>query len=177
MSGNGNSSFSRSPRRAPVSGDPGHAFSDALTVSLRYISYRPRTVQETRLRLSKDFSEKIVEDTLTYLLNCGFLDDAAFALQWRNSRERRRPKGRRAIAMELRRLGVEQELIDSTLEDLDEAASARRAAEKRAARMVAQGCAEDLFRRKMGDFLSRRGFNYGTVRATVAELWTELNQA
>ena len=161
---------------SPSAGDPGQAFSAALVASLRYLSYRPRTVHEVRLRLARDFGEQTIEDTLAYLVSCGFLDDAAFAMQWRNSRERRRPKGKRAIAIELRRLGVEQELVDSTLEDLDEAASARRAASKRASRMVDQGCTQDVFRRKIGDFLVRRGFNYGTVRETVAELWTELNQ-
>ena len=164
------------PRDESGTDSPGQTFSDALAVSLRYLSYRPRTVHEVRQRLSKTFAEPTIEAALSYLLKCGFLDDAAFAVQWRNSRERRRPKGRRAIAMELRRLGVDKEVIESTLEELDETDGARRAALKPATRLVEKGCTHETFRKKIGDLLLRRGFNYGTVIETVEELWKELSQ-
>ena len=166
----------RLPREESKSDNPGQAFSDALAVSLRFLSYRPRTVQEVRRRLTKDFAEPTIEATLAHLLKCGLLDDAAFAVQWRNSRERRRPKGRKAIALELRRLGIDQEVIDSTLEELDETAGARKAALKPATRLVEKGCTHDMFRKRIGDLLLRRGFNYGTAIATVEELWQELTQ-
>lgn len=78
--------------------------------------------------------------------------------------------------MELRRLGVEQEVIDSTLDELDETAGARRAALKPATRLVEKGCTREMFRRRIGDLLQRRGFNYSTVIETVDELWKELSQ-
>ena len=164
------------PREESESDNPGQDFSDALAVSLRFLSYRPRTVHEVRRRLAKNFAEPTIEAALSHLLKCGFLDDAAFAVQWRNSRERRRPKGRRAIAMELRRLGVDQEVIDSTLDELDETAGARRAALKPATRLVEKGCTHEMFRKKIGDLLLRRGFKYGTVIETVEELWKELSE-
>lgn len=78
--------------------------------------------------------------------------------------------------MELRKLGVDQEVIESTLEELDETAGARKAALKPATRLVEKGCTHEMFRRRIGDLLLRRGFNYGTAVATVEELWQELSQ-
>lgn len=164
------------PRGESETDNPGQDFSGALAVSLRFLSYRPRTVHEVRRRLTKGFADPTIEAVLSHLLKCGFLDDAAFAVQWRNSRERRRPKGKRAIAMELRRLGVDQELIDSTLDELDETAGARRAALKPASRLVEKGCTHEMFRRRIGDLLQRRGFRYGTAIETVEDLWKELSQ-
>ena len=155
---------------------PGHDFSDALAAALRFLSYRPRTVEETRKRLVGKFHPDTVERTLAYLLDSRFLDDADFARQWRSSRERRRPKGSRALKTELKRLGVSEAIIDETLEGMDEADNARRAALRPAARMVQRGCSREDFRRKIGDFLARRGFAYGVINETVDEIWQDSNR-
>jgi len=34
-----------------------------------------------------------------------------------------------------------------------------------------------VFRRRLGDFLKRRGYGYGVVQETVARLWRELGGA
>lgn len=155
---------------------PGHDFSDALAVALRFLSYRPRTVEETRRRLARKFHPDTVERTLNYLLDSRYLDDADFARQWRSSRERRRPKGSRALKNELKRLGVGEAIIDDTLEGIDEAGNARMAALRPAARMVERGCSREDFRRKIGDFLARRGFAYGVINETVDEIWQDSNR-
>ena len=159
---------------------PGHAFSDSfsdsLAAALRFLSYRPRTIEETRKRLARKYNPDTVERTLAYLLDSRFLDDADFARQWRNSRERRRPKGSRALKIELKRLGVSETIIDDTLDGIDETGNARKAALRPAARMVDRGCTREDFRRKMGDFLARRGFAYGVIKETIEELWQDLNR-
>ncbi len=162
-----------SPRDSLPEESRGPDLAQPLAVAFRFLSYRPRTVQETRQRLEKAFPPALVEETLTYLTDGRFLDDAAFAAQWRSSRERRRQKVRRAIAAELKRLGVEQQLIDHTLEDLDELPLARLAALKLASRLADKGCTRDYFQRKVSAFLLRRGFGYGTVKETVNLLWED----
>ena len=153
---------------------PGQDFSDALAVALRYLSYRPRSVHEVSQRLAKRFAPDTVQRAVAYLLENRLLDDAEFALLWRKSRERRRPKGSRAIRSELRNLGVTATDIESALEDIDDPANAMRAALKPAARLAAQGCTAEVFRRKLSAHLLRRGFGYGTAFETVNQLWGEL---
>ena len=155
---------------------PGHDFSDALAAALRFLSYRPRTVEETRKRLARKYHPDTVERTLAYLLDSRFLDDADFARQWRSSRERRRPKGSRTLKSELKRLGVSETIIDDTLEGIDETGNARRAALRPAARMAERGCNREEFRRKMGEFLARRGFAYGVIKETLEELWQDFSR-
>ena len=54
----------------------------------------------------------------------GFLDDEAFARNWVESRDRGRPRGERALKIELRRKGVGQDVVEATLEDRRDTASA-----------------------------------------------------
>ena len=75
---------------------------------------------------------------------------------------------------ELRAKGIADNIIDATLEDLDECSSAYRAGERRARQWLADGEMDyQTFRRKMWDFLRRRGFGSGVAGETVSRLWAE----
>ena len=161
------------PREFPHDEAPGPSFADCLAAGLNFLSYRPRTVHEVRQRLRRRFEEAPVERAIAYFLESGLLDDAVFARQWRSSRERRRPKGSRALKQELRRLGVEQTIIEAALEGIDEAANAYNAGNKAATRLIAKHSNYGDFRRKMVAHLQRRGFSYGTAAETAQLLWAE----
>ena len=151
-------------------------YARAMQVALRYLSFRPRTVAEVRQRVARDFPPPAVAQTLASLRRCGYLDDAAFALRWRDSRERRRPRGAFLLRRELRAKGVADNLIDDALADLDEAGNAYRAGQRQARRWL-HGPPAPLpyaaFRRKMGDYLLRRGFPGAIAHQTAARLWQE----
>ena len=150
------------------------SYADALQVALRYVGYKPRTAGEVRRRVGRDFEQPVVEQALTALKGYGYLDDADFALQWRNSRDRRKPRGSSLIRRELRSKGVADTLIDDALVGLDEADAAYRAASRRAERLLADGSVRyALFQRRMWDYLQRRGFPTGVTRHTVQRLWAE----
>ena len=162
------------PRELPDRQFSRHDFSQCFAVALRFISYRPRTVQEVRRRLARSFDNGPIDKTVDSLHELGYLDDADFSRQWISSRERRRPKGTRFLHQELRRLGVEQATIEEALEGYDEAANAYNAGLRTAERLVARGLPYKDFRRQMGNFLMRRGFGYATISDTVATLWRDL---
>ena len=151
-----------------------HSYADALQVALRYVGYKPRTVAEVRRRVGRDFEQPVVEQALTALKGYGYLDDADFAVQWRNSRDRRKPRGFSLIRRELRSKGVADTLIDEALVGLDETDAAYRAASRRAERLLAGGSVTySVFQRRMWDYLQRRGFPTGVTRQTVHRLWAE----
>ncbi len=150
------------------------AYPEALRVALRYVSFKPRTVAEVRRRVGRDFDQPVVEQVLASLKGYGYLDDAEYATQWRNSRDRRKPRGSSLIRRELRAKGVAEPIIEDALVGLDEADAAYRAGERRARRLVAGGSMPYVtFHRKMWDFLQRRGFPAGITRDTVRRLWAE----
>ena len=152
----------------------GQSFSDCLTAALRFLSYRPRTVREVERRLEGRFAAPTVAKTITYLKDLKYLDDASFCAQWIGSRERRRPRGSRALRQELRRLGVEQHLVDDALEGIDETVSACNAGRRQANKIATQECTPQSFRQKLTPFLQRRGFSYSTSREAIELLWSEL---
>ena len=144
----------------------------AINTALRLLAIRPRTVDEMRQRLSTRFGPAAAEKTVNRLQAQGLLNDSAFAQQWRNSRERRKPRSQGMIQRELRAKGVADEIISQTLEGYDSAAAAHRAAARYAARQSGGGRA--VFDRRVGAFLNRRGFNGETIRQTLERLREEL---
>jgi regulatory protein len=138
--------------------------------ALNYLSYRPRSVDEVRRNLSGKYPEPAVEAVIDRLERAGLLNDREFARFWVENRDQFKPRSERALRYELRQKGVGDADIDLALESIDEADAARRAAEGRVRRY--RNADEKTFRKRMSDFLARRGFSYGIIRDVVDQLWS-----
>ncbi|MBI2857577.1 MAG: RecX family transcriptional regulator [Chloroflexi bacterium] len=131
----------------------------AHQVALRYLSYRSRSEKEVRDRLRKGrFKAEVIEDELLRLKGLSLVDDAAFAVSWKEAREASRPRSRRVMAMELRRKGIGNELAVNVVSEVDEEAGAYAVAAKKA--RTSAGLAEKVLVEKLGQFLVRRGYGY-----------------
>lgn len=140
--------------------------------ALRFLAHRMRSHTEVRRRLEKTYSNHIVEQVLGELRAQRYLDDTAFAKQWRQHREQRRPRDQRVISQELSRLGVEPEVIQEALVGFDAAANAYRAG-LILARRLADGDGT-RFRQRLWPFLGRRGFDASVIQDVVRRLWQDL---
>lgn len=149
----------------------------ALQRAMHFLSFRPRSVQEVRKYLLKhEVSEAVTEETLARLEQAGLIGDDRFARAWVENRNAFRPRGRRALTLELRQKGVEDEVIRAVLaESADEQALALQAARKQARRLASLSWPE--FRAKLAGHLVRRGFGYEVVSETTRQLWQELHPA
>ena len=145
----------------------------ARGAALRLLALRPRSVSEMRERLGRRYESSSVEQTVSRLLNEGLLNDTDFAQQWRQSRERRKPRSRSMIARELKDRGIADEVIGNALEDYDSLDAAHRAASRYATRQYASDRA--AFDRRVGAFLGRRGFEPSVIRQTIQQLREELD--
>jgi regulatory protein len=112
-----------------------------------------------------------VKEVLKRLAKVKLIDDAAFAAFWLENRSTFRPRGRRALRMELRLKGVLDEVIEVVLEDVDELDNARRVACDKADRLRGLPVSEQ--RRKLRGFLSRRGFEYDIISDVIDEMNSE----
>ena len=144
----------------------------ATQAGLRLISYRPRTGEEVRRRLERRFAPATVAQALERLEEQGYLDDAAFAGLWRESRETHRPRSAALIRRELVEKGVSREVAQEAVAGLDDDASAYRAGQGRLRSL--QGLDYVAFRRRLESYLKRRGFGGSVTRRTVARLWIVL---
>lgn len=143
----------------------------AYQAGLRFLSYRARSRQEVQQRLGRRFPDSVVARALALLEERGYLDDAAFARMWREGREAHRPRSAALIRRELQQRGVAREVAEAAIAGLDEEESAYRAGRPRLRAL--QGMDYVTFRRRLGDYLRRRGFPSDVVRGTVERLWQE----
>lgn len=143
--------------------------------ALHYLSYRLRSEQEmNQYLLTHENDEQVRQRVLERLKANGWLDDQRFAAQWVENRSTFRPRGKKALRLELRKRRVQSELIDQALEELDETELAYRAAQKVVARY--QGLDKQIFQRKLYESLMRRGFSYEVVLPTIHRCWQEIHQ-
>lgn len=144
----------------------------AMHQALLFLSYRARSESEIRQNLSKhEMPDAVIEETLKRLRLEGFANDKKFASAWVENRSTFRPRGRRALAMELRQKGIDDTTIESVLEGVDDEALAYEAGQKKAGKLKVQEWTE--FRKKLSEFLARRGFSYSVITPVVRRLWDE----
>jgi regulatory protein len=147
-------------------------FQRCLNAAFRFLSYRPRSEAETRERLEKHgYENEEIERVVAQLKRLGLLNDTAFAEFWKDNRNSFKPRGQRMLKMELKRKGVESEVINDVVENVDEAANAYRAATIKARTLPVADY--QVFRKRLGSYLQRRGFSYGVINNTVKKAWQE----
>jgi regulatory protein len=147
----------------------------AMQKALLFLGYRARSMQEVRANLEKhEIPEAVIDSTLNRLQENGLLNDQEFAQAWVENRNTFRPRSRRALSMELRRKGLDDEIVQKILdENVNEDALALEAARKYVRKV--QGLEWQDFRQKLGGFLGRRGFSYGVTAQVLQVIWSELH--
>lgn len=147
----------------------------AFQQAMLFLSYRARSESEIRQNLRKhEIPEPVIEQTLVRLREDGLANDSQFASAWVENRTAFRPRSRRMMALELRRKGLDEQVVSSAMANLDDEALAYEAAQKKAARYTDLDWNE--FRKKLGDFLARRGFSYTVVAPVLTRIWNEAHR-
>jgi regulatory protein len=144
----------------------------AMQQALLFLSYRARSEKEIRQNLKKhEYPEDAIEYTLNRLRENRLANDNEFAQAWVENRSTFRPRSRRALTMELRQKGLDEETVKNAVSNIDEEALAYETARKRAPRFLGLEWSE--FRKKLSDHLARRGFPYSVVTSVVTKVWNE----
>lgn len=144
-----------------------------LEAALRFLEPRQRSIGEVRRRLTRvGYREDLVEGAITRLVELGMLDDQAFARSWIESRDRARPRGERALRMELARKGIERQTADEVIADREadqpdaDSAAAKRLLERNA-RALARVADPRARRERAYALLARNGFDSETAIAAI----------
>ena len=148
----------------------------AKASAYRYLSYRPRSIAELKRQLvKKGYQETTVDQVIDRLSELELIDDLAFARYWVEQRETFKPRGQRALRYELYQKGIDRQIVDLVVADVDETASAKKAARKKA--NFWRELPEEQFYEKLGNYLKRRGFGYEIVRNVTQELWSSASHS
>lgn len=147
----------------------------AREYAVSLLSVRPRTVKELQQRLrKKEFPDDSIEAAIEFLNARGYLNDQAFAEMFVRDRIKFKPRGKRALAVELRMKGVEPETAARAIEetfnaqDSSEVDLAREVAEKWVARKLTGDRMKD--RQRLFGFMARRGFSGDSIRQAMDDL-------
>ena len=147
-------------------------FHRCLNAASLYLSYRPRSESEVRGRLQRrGFDGDCIEAVLGNLREQDLVDDVAFAQFWKENRESFSPRSQWLTKLELRQKGVVSDIIDQVVDGIDDDDSAYRAALSKTRRWAMSDY--QSFRRRLGEYLRRRGFNYEVINHTAQRVWQE----
>jgi regulatory protein len=146
----------------------------AYEKALNFLSYRPRSESEIRRYLQKkELSEEQMAAVVERLKRAGLVDDKGFAELWVENRTTFKPKAKRALKAELKAKGVSSKEIEAALVGVDETAAAQQLATARAPRLFRQKLNKMDFKKKLSEYLARRGFDYETISEAVERAWRE----
>jgi regulatory protein len=136
--------------------------------ALKYLSYRQRSAFEIRGKLlSEDFSADIIEKVIGFLKDYGYVDDLKYSVSYINDCLNFNPKGKRLIEWELKNRGIDRDDISKALCEVsfDELFYAKRLLAKKYGKLQK----EDMSEGKMYQYLSRRGYDFETIKEAVSE--------
>jgi regulatory protein len=149
-------------------------YETASQQALGLLNYRPRSAAEIRQKLERhNYRPETLDRVLERLRQAGLVNDVGFARSWVENRSEFRPRSRRALAYELRRRGLDEQTITSTLETVNEEQMAEQAALKKARQLQSLNWKD--FRQKMFSFLSQRGFDYEISSQVIARAWEAIH--
>jgi regulatory protein len=143
----------------------------ARKILLDQLTGQARSRSELATKLArKQVPDEVAQRLLDRFEEVGLVDDAAFARAWVESRQPGKGLGRRALAQELRRKGIEDEVAREALDEIepeDEEAAAR-ALVRRKVRTL-RGKDRATATRRLAGMLARKGHGGELVWRVVRE--------
>lgn len=137
----------------------------AFDCAIDLLSYQDRTEKQLYDKLkTKEYSEAEIEDAFTKLREYGYLNDARYASNYRETQTR--CKGARRIKLELLQKGISSEVVKDAFasNEYDEISSIVHIMEQRYADIDIR---DDKQQKRMYSFLLRRGFSYDDIKAAI----------
>ncbi len=147
------------------------AIEHARTLALRSLNQAPRTRHQlSELLARRGVDEEVAQVLLDRFEEVGLLDDAAYARSLVRSRVTERGLARRALAQELRRKGIEEDVAATALADIepDDEERAARDVVRRKIRGMSQ-VDGDVATRRLVAVLGRKGYPAGLAYRVVRE--------
>jgi len=157
------------PRSPEEEADP---YSFALTSAYHALAPRAKSRAELHAHLKKrGVEEEIASAVLDELELQGLLNDLEFAQIWSESRQRQKKLSKRVIAQELRVKGVSADIIEETIDAIDDEAEYQMAFQL--ADRKYRSCSHldpDVVYRRVHGLLSRKGFSHSITSRIMREL-------
>ena len=143
--------------------------------SLDYLSRRPHSTQELKIKLmQKKYEKRLIQIVLDELQEKKYLDDADFTERFITERIYFKKSGTQKIKSELLKKGIPMDLIEEKLKlVVDEGESYENAmllGKKKMSSLIKRGFDDSKIRMKLFAFLVARGYDFDTTKQVCNEL-------
>jgi len=155
---------------AAVDAEPDHE-DVARQIVLRQLAMAPRSRAqlETKLR-QRDCPEDVITRVLDRMTEVGLVDDEAYAAMLVRSQQATKGLAKRALAHELRKKGIDKDLADAALDEVDpeeERRTARELVDKKLRSMG--GLTVEVQTRRLAGMLARKGYGSGVAYSVIRD--------
>lgn len=148
---------------------------EAKEIVLRQLSMMDRTRHQLmRALTTRNVPHGIAEETVDRYEEHGLVNDEAYAQHFVATRMAGKPSSRRGLAADLRRKGIDRELVEQALEqvgDEEEDLAALELAQNKA--RMTEGLDRQVRYRRIYGALARRGFNPPQCRRALEQVLGE----
>lgn len=147
-------------------------FKRAKKVSFQFLKIRNRSEKEIRDQLlKKKISVEVIKQTIIHLKKLELINDRQFARDWIAMRLQK-PLGRRRIFFELKQKGISDEILEEQIAALPRQEKEEQIVEALALRRWERykNLDETKKKRRVFEYLARRGFEVDTVKKVVEHL-------
>ncbi|MDA3871798.1 MAG: regulatory protein RecX [Candidatus Marinimicrobia bacterium] len=129
------------------------------------LTYRDHSVYELKVKLRKrNFDEKVIDKTVEYLLENGYLNDKKFSEIYLNELLNTKRSGMMIIRKKLFQKGLSRELINNLLNDLDDEIFHNNCLfHLQKKRKLLEKKHDENIKNKLYNYLSRKGFRYEII--------------
>ncbi len=166
------------PDDAEALGPPGDPETVARAICLRMLTQRARTRAELATALAKrGVPVDTAEQVLDRFTDVGLVDDASLAGTMALAQHRERGLSGRAVAVKLRRRGLDEQIVRAAVGQIDsdsERAAARRLVDRKLPSL--RGLEPAVQARRLAGLLGRRGYPAGLAYEVVRDALTDSGQ-
>lgn len=145
-------------------------FSRAKYAAFFYLGRNALTEHQLREKLQrKEYSPEIIDKTLEYMLELGYINDRDYAERYTKDAVNFKKHGMMRIKLDLRRKGIDPDLIDEVLEELeiDTTDALNHLIEKKSAGLDLK---DRKHKARLVNFLLRRGYKYDEINTALREM-------
>ena len=154
---------------------------EAKNTALNYVSFKPRTRHQVQQKLAKaKFAPEVIDTAIKFLEDFGYLDDYKFAKEFAEYSIKTKKATTLKIKNDLFIKGVDKEIIESVLSELQdsevELENALSLAKKKL-RIISQSKKQKNPLESVGQYLFRKGYDWDTISRVLEALRSEIENS
>lgn len=140
--------------------------------AFKILASSSKTKKELILKLKqKKFSQEAIDYAMSFVNEYKFIDEEDIAEKLVEGSYKRKKYSKRMIASQLRQKGIDSEIIQNSISDIDddeEFENAMHFAQKKYKSISNKD--KETIKRKIGSALTYRGFNYSIIKRVIEEI-------